>query len=380
MPASMSGTVICTVVTSNYLHFALALARSIRCVHADLQLVICIADRFDRVPQLSDAHTEIVFGDQLNIPRWPRFSFQYTAFELSCALKPSVIKYCLEQYDADRVVYLDADMQLYGPLNELSEVTPGYSIALTPHLLSPLPEDGCLPKCETFLRAGTYNGGFLAIKRDPIGLGFLSWWESRMEKSCVVRLEDGLFVDQRPLDLVPSLFDRVHILRRPGFHLAYWNLYGQEVLTDAGGYRLSNGQPVTLFHFSGIDPDDCATLSKHQDRLLLKDQPVVSSLIRAYINRLNECGRHEYQALRYGFATLSDGTAIRDDWRESIRLDRAALRHIEDPFDATRHPDLALQFARATMTPVGPPRCMRRVTKRVETAVKWMLGRQQKAA
>ena len=68
----MHGTVICTVVTSNYLHFALALARSVRRIYADLPLVICLADRTEELPDLDDPYTEFVFADQLGIPRWPR--------------------------------------------------------------------------------------------------------------------------------------------------------------------------------------------------------------------------------------------------------------------------------------------------------------------
>ncbi len=312
-PTALPDTVVCTVVTSNYLHFALALAASVRRVHGELPVVICIADHAeDLLLPASDTIT-CVYGDQLGIPDWPRFSFQYSAFELSCALKPSVMQYCFTHFAAQRVVYLDADIQLYGTLSELDALTER-AIILTPHLLGPLPVDDHLPCYETFLRAGVYNGGFLALHRSHTADQFLRWWESSLRTACVVRLEDGLFVDQRPLDLVPGLFDGVQILRRPGFHLAYWNLYGQSVQRSKDGYQLDSGAPVTLFHFSGLDPDDPCTLSKYQDRVHLTRHPVVRQMMKHYVAELDRCGRSQYAARSYGFATLSDGTLVRDIW------------------------------------------------------------------
>jgi hypothetical protein len=381
MAAPLHGTVICTVVTSNYLHFALALARSVRQYHADLQLVICVVDRTDQLPHTGDPAITFVFGDELEIPQWRRFSFQYTAFELACALKPSVMHYCFEQHDARSVVYLDADMQLYGPLDELTEIAPTWSVVLTPHLLSPLPDDNLTPTCETFSRAGTFNGGFVAINGTQTGSNFLSWWKRRMKKSCVVRLNDGLFVDQRPLDLVPGMFDHVCVYRRPGFHLAYWNLFGQQVVEQGDGYRLSSGQPVTLFHFSGIDLKNRKTLSRYQNRLSLKDYPAVRSMLAQYILNLNACEGRRYQKLEYGYAKMSDGTAISDVWRDVVRQEHELLADVSDPFNVDAYPDL-LERLRRIEARVSPPplSCARSVSKRVETAVKWMIGRYRKAA
>jgi hypothetical protein len=381
MAAPLPGTVICTVVTRNYLHFALALARSVRRHHADLPLVICVVDRTAQLPQHGDSATEFIFADELAIPQWRRFSFQYTAFELACALKPSVMQYCFERHDARRVIYLDADMQLYGTLDELADIAPNWSVLLTPHLLSPLPDDNRTPTCETFSRAGTYNGGFVAINRTAAGLEFLGWWKSRMRNSCVVRLDDGLFVDQRPLDLVPGMFNDVCVHRRPGFHLAYWNLYGEQVVEHDSGYRLSSGQPITLFHFSGIDPNNCSTLSKYQNRLDLEDYPAVRSMLTQYVFSLDTCERRRYQKLDYGYATMSDGTRISDVWRDVVRGEHELLADVEDPFDAAAHPDLIDRLRRIEAR-VSPPRMsrVRSVSKRVETAVKWMIGRHAKAA
>ncbi len=381
MTASLHGTVMCSVVTSNYLHFALALVKSVRRIHSSLPIVVCVADRVERLPELRDENTQFVFGDELGIPQWPRFSFQYTAFELACALKPTIMNYCFSQLDAERVVYLDSDIQLYGPLWEIADARPPYSVMLTPHLLSPLPEDGRYPSIESITRAGVYNGGFVSVSGRPSGREFLRWWESLMSKNCVVRPQDGLFVDQRPLDLVPGLFDDVRVFRRPGFHLAYWNMYEEQLSSVAGSYHLLNGEELTLFHFSGIDPDASGTLSKHQDRLSLDDFPVVDSLVKRYIDRLDTCGRAHFEDMPYGHGSFTCGTLIQDKWREAIRLDHPAFNGIENPFDTVASPELIRRFRRVdSQITLSQMTRVRSASKRVETALKWMLGRRHEAA
>ncbi len=48
------------------------------------------------------------------------------------------------------------------------------------------------------------------------------------------------FTDQRWCDLVPSLFDRVHIERDPGYNVASWNLSTRRIQILATGNIVVN--------------------------------------------------------------------------------------------------------------------------------------------
>ena len=106
---------IVTLVTRNYAHFAQVLVASCRAAHPEAAIFVCYADRPPADWREAVPGTRVVYGDELGIPDWRTFSFQYTPFELSCALKPHLLRHVIDQ-GYDEVVYLDGDMRVYGPL------------------------------------------------------------------------------------------------------------------------------------------------------------------------------------------------------------------------------------------------------------------------
>ena len=89
-----------------------------------------------------------------------------------------------------------------------------------------------------------------------------------------------MFTDQRWVDFVPSFFDH-HILKDPGYNVAYWNLHGREVFSDGDRY-LVDGVPLRFFHFSGFDARKPWLLSKHQGerpRVLLSERPALHATV-----------------------------------------------------------------------------------------------------
>ncbi|HLE43419.1 MAG TPA: hypothetical protein VJB36_05355 [Methylomirabilota bacterium] len=69
-----------------------------------------------------------------------------------------------------------------------------------------------------------YNLGFIGLRRDGKAESLLDWWGRRVYDKCLMAPRAGLFVDQRWIDLVPGLFEGMHILRDPEYNVAYWNL------------------------------------------------------------------------------------------------------------------------------------------------------------
>src|SRR5258708_40264165 len=118
---------------------------------------------------------------------------------------------------------------------------------------------------------------------------FLDWWKAHLVENCAVDLENGIFVDQKYCDLLPSYFDNVKLLKHPGYNVAYWNLLHRRVYRDrdSGEWRV-NAVPLRFFHFSGVVPSDRAVFSKHQDRFGVYNIGDVRDLLNKYISALNE--------------------------------------------------------------------------------------------
>lgn len=332
-----------TVVTRNYAHFAQVLLQSCREHHPDSDVFVCYADRPPDTwtESLEEAH--VIYGDQLNINGWHRFSFQYTPFELSCALKPFAIAEVIRR-GYDEVIYLDGDMSVYGPLTDVFQSLQRNSIVLTPHLLKPLPADGQRPHESAFLVSGSYNAGFFAVRASPTTSEFLAWWQEMCQRQCIVDLAASLFVDQKWLELVPGMFDGVGILRNPGYNAGHWSLSQFSISEDepsaaVGGVSVG-GAPLVLFHFSGMTPECPREYLRSQTRTSRVANPTLDKLVQGYHERLAVAGMKMCTAWGCEFESLSDGTPIHPAWREAIRQNHRRLVDVQNPFDVATHPEL----------------------------------------
>jgi glycosyltransferase involved in cell wall biosynthesis len=257
-----------------------------------------------------------------------------------------MFEHLLQEKGFDKVIYLDPDIYVYRPLQEVESLLENKAnIVLTPHLTGDLDDDN-KPDELDILRTGSYNLGFLALRNDPEVLKFLHWWMNKLEEYCVVDLANGLFVDQKWIDLVPGKYRKVFILQHHGYNVAYWNLLHRKVSKNSQGLCI-NDHPLIFFHFSGLNPEDPTPFSKHQNRYTLHDLGLLQEIVRAYCEALQQNGYLQYRQLEYSYARMSDGTWIPDIlrglYRKSPLLQKKAGDH---PFDydfASALEDKALQ-------------------------------------
>src|SRR5205807_9290236 len=64
----------------------------------------------------------------------------YDGFELSCALKPWLLRFLLK--DADAALYLDSDILVCSSLADIARRASANGLVLSPHTLEPPPDDG----------------------------------------------------------------------------------------------------------------------------------------------------------------------------------------------------------------------------------------------
>lgn len=331
----------CTIVSKNYLPYARVLAQSFLDRVPDGQFFVLLVDRNDgHIDPSAEPYTLVEAEDVTKVPDIASFLFKYTLLEANTAIKPYFLEQLFEEHGLESLIYFDPDILITGSLDELADLLGTHNVVLTPHLTTPI-ADNALPGELQILQAGTYNLGFVALRGGDTSRQLLRWWQGHLYEDCVVRIDRGLFVDQKWMDLVPGLYEGVHIHRHPGYNAAYWNLHGRTVTrvdTPEGphdlGYR-SNDEPLIFFHFSGIQPDHLEPVSKHQDRFRLGDIGAAADLYRLYGQKVFDAGYAECKPWPYAFGRFDNGVAIPNAARSLyLGASPALRRRFGNPFEA----------------------------------------------
>ena len=313
---------ICTIVARNYVAAARVLARSFLRHNPDGTCWTLVIDDVDAEVDGSSEPFEVVRPEQLAIDPWHRMTAGYSVLELSTAVKPWLLRHLLNERGADRVTYLDPDIQVFDSLAEVDELLREHALVVNPHLTAPMPRDGRKPAETDILISGSFNLGFAGFAAGEEVEELLDWWAERLATDCLVAPERGYFVDQRWMDFAPGLIPSLFVLRDPGYNVAYWNLPSRDVRRSGSGYAV-NGRPLRFFHFSGYDPARPDSLSKHQDRIELEDQPITRELCDGYARALAAEGHEQWRRKPYAWGALPDGTpldaAARDVYRNAVK-------------------------------------------------------------
>jgi len=300
----------CTVIAKNYLAHARVLAESFRRHHPAGRFSVLVVDEPEPFVDAAEEPFELLTVDSLDLPEYERMAAIYDVVELSTAVKPWLLEFLLDRAGSGSITYLDPDTQVFASLEDVSTAAERHGLVLTPHITRPLPRDGSKPGEREILAAGAYNLGFLALGNTGASKELLRWWAEHLRNDCLNDPARGLFVDQRWIDLMPGIAPDHLILRDPGCNVAYWNLGTRAVeRTDSGRY-LVDGQPLRLFHFSGFDPLRPQELSKHQNRVDLRDHPALAELCSAYGAALLAHGHEETRRWPYTWAYLPNGSAL----------------------------------------------------------------------
>ena len=152
-----------TIVSNNYLHYARTLLQGVAEHHPDCERFCVVVDRDPTPSQRHRDEFEPILLDSLDLPQPTLFTFRYSILELNTAVKPWAFA-ALFARGFDEVVYLDPDIRVYHPLDDVFDLLAADAdIVLTPHLLAPITDDKHPNEME-IRRAGTYNLGFCGIR------------------------------------------------------------------------------------------------------------------------------------------------------------------------------------------------------------------------
>ena len=334
--------IVTTSCCSNYLAKATTLATTVKSVMPDVTFVLCLAER--EVPAEAAAikvFDRVLVARELGFERFESFLFPHDIVEASTAVKGRLLQVLLEE-EAERrgpgcrgVVYLDPDVQVFSRLAEVEQLLgSGAEIVLTPHLTSPEEKDTRSATLDAIvqnelcaLRHGVFNLGFLALGPGRESRQFLSWWSSRLHDFCMDAIEDGIFTDQKWIDLAPGFFNTT-ILRHPGYNVAPWN-FSTRPITRRQGLFEASGEPLRFFHFSGTDAGSFEAMRAH---FLGVDDEIVAGLFADYQVMLESHGQPKWGRCPWSYDRYLSGEQIAPEARRRFRDSEALRQRIRDPF------------------------------------------------
>lgn len=302
-----------TSITSNYLPKARVLAESVKATDPSVAFHLVLSDALPVGVSVADEPFDsVIFIEELITENFPQWVFSHSVVELCTAVKGAALEFIFERHNAEQVFYFDPDMVVFSRLDELQEVLGKSSVVLTPHQTDPETTDmGILDNEVSSLLHGVFNLGFVGVRNVPEGRRFARWWADRLKKYCRDDLPNGLFTDQKWVNLAPCFFDDVTVLRSPAFNVATWNLTNRLAEGSVEEGITINGEPLGFYHFSGFDSGDQITMLERYG----KQSPVLYELRQWYINACEEKGQSALGSLPSRYANFNNGEPITEGYR-----------------------------------------------------------------
>lgn len=248
----MAKTIFFTSINANYLPKAKLLAESVKQHHKDADFYLCFVEK-EKIDIELSCFDKVVYPSEFIGNSHLQLIGQYSVVEACTAVKPFFFLWLLKKFPEANLIYLDPDIYVYSPLVEVLEKLKDESIIVTPHLTKPESTlDAIWDNEISVLRHGSYNLGFLAIKKDENSCRFIEWWANRLSRFSYVDYKNGIFTDQKWIDLAPSFFN-VFILKHPGYNLAPWNTHHRSISKKDGNFYVEGDSLLRFVHFSGLD-------------------------------------------------------------------------------------------------------------------------------
>jgi hypothetical protein len=315
--------VFCSVVTRNFLPHARVLADTLAEHHRGSRLQLLVVDDLEGAIGAGEPF-DVLSPAAVGLSRAEvyRRAAMYSPQGLVSSLKGIVLRAVLADARA-AVALLDVDMFALDAIDDVLELAERHSLVLTPHASVPLPfhrGERELGAEQTFIRAGVFNGGFLAAAdgAEP----FLEWWVERCARDCVHDPDQGLVLSQSWLALVPALFNH-YVLRDRGVNLMLHGFADDDVEWRNGRAWIGRS-PVRLLHVGGgFDPQ---RRSLHGSRTRyswwpsLDERPGLARLCNEYAARLIAADPDGVGTTSWRFAELDDGTPLDQPMRHAYRL------------------------------------------------------------
>lgn len=247
--------IIGTVVNASGLPQARMLAASIKKVMPETTVVVCLVEQssVEPLPNIDWMITAREVSAFIGFNDLDTYLLSYNSLQCASVMKGQLISYLLKAFPSEEhIIYLDSEMCVFKPFDEIRQMLTYYDVVLTPHHLERSEIWDCSREIGT-LQDGTYNSALVAVRNSAEGHHFAEWWV-KMTSGDFYGKPKGLYIDQPYLNFVPSFFN-AGILRHSGYNLAFWNLHERcrELSWVDGQYLLTDGASLHCANFNNFD-------------------------------------------------------------------------------------------------------------------------------
>ena len=303
-----------TSVTACFIPKARVLGKSLKKYNPDAKFYLLLSDKIPANFNLENEpfdgiirSDEIVLECGMSVPFW---FYLHDVTELCTAVKGWAALELLKRTGEDKIVYLDPDIAVFHSLKPLEQMLDQHDIIITPHRLAPEPRfDDCFYGDPQLYTRGVFNLGFLAVRATEQGIRFLQWWRKSLETLCYVDDPNGLFTDQKLIDLAPAFFDKLYICRDEGYNIT------QRTISGTPEDLRANGKPVYFYHFSNYD----SGLHKSVIEDHCNDNKALWELYNWYTAQQEQNGYYEMRKIRCQYDAYDNGEKITHRAREMSR-------------------------------------------------------------
>ncbi|MFZ2225212.1 MAG: hypothetical protein WAV26_11075 [Candidatus Deferrimicrobium sp.] len=323
----------CTIASFNYLPQIRTFAHSFKRYNPNINIFVLLVDDGRTYEDFSNEPFDVILAKDLDLEDFLLIAFKFNIIELNTALKPSFIKFLFNKKNVGKLLYFDPDILVFAPLDPLFEELNRHSVLLTPHILAPGTALAILPD-TAFLRFGVFNLGFIGMRLTHGTSRLLDWWERQCLYHGNIDVTEGIFVDQKWINLFPCFSDDIGILRLPGCNMAYWNLHERKLNKSVDGWLVNDSSRLMFFHFSNLDPLDKEGIMKSLGKPTLKEREDLREIFSGYREQLHRHGCNEEKPIRYHYDYYSNGLPIGGLARRMVGSAFEKFRG-ENPFDSS---------------------------------------------
>lgn len=315
-----------TVISACYLPRAMILARSIKKHMPKSKIIVGLIEEEIPVSAFRFPYFDEVILMKYISPHsnYHKFFFQYTMQEAARACKAQVMKYMYNKFlIEDTIVYLDADMKVLGPFDELRAIVEKHPITIAGHYMYPETFDP--DSLAEVRKSGIHHSGFVALKRHAVAEKYLHWWSKLSIHHGYFDQDKKRFADQDWLDLTQHFFDEVYLLRHAGYNVSSLNLIERWNINRIGEDYVIDNQPLRCLQFtphllqasSWIEPDK---------------GKIYSELYYQYMSELKALELSDTGKKPWSYSCFSGGELITDETKRIFLKNYFENPEIENPF------------------------------------------------
>ncbi|TWD96464.1 hypothetical protein FB550_111122 [Neobacillus bataviensis] len=320
--------IICTVTTTRFLPEAIVMAKSAKTHIPNSTVVVCLVEQSIHPAASSCQYFDrVILAKDLGIKNFYKHLFKYEGLEAVTSVKGKLLLHLFDIFPKEeKFIFLDTDIKIFGPLDEVIHALDQSPVLVTPHITE---DDGIIDNELTTIIYGICNTAFLAVKRSDEAENFLRWWAYRLKKYCYENTSEGMYVDQKWVDLALSIFD-VHLFKHPGYNVACWNLPQRRLKYNSKGNYSVNKQPLRCFHFSGLFNNRLNSVLK---QYLPDKTHAVYQIKDTYLQELQQAGQDKLSNEPWSYDYFVNGEKIKSKSRKKYSGSSKLQNKFSNPFE-----------------------------------------------